>query len=246
MDRYDRQLIEAGPGSTPIVKICGLQAASHAQAGADAGADLLGFILAPSRRRVMPEVVRRIRESLRTQGPLPKLVGVFVNEDVTTINQAVTVGGLDAVQLSGDEAPETVDDLKVPVIKVLRLPVGLSELELLRSADVWFARSRPVSMLLVDGHVHGVYGGTGVLANWTAAAVLARRYPVLLAGGLTPHNVGEVIAEVGPFGVDVSSGVEAAGVKQPELIADFIGAARSSRPKMPTEREAAARDPSRR
>ena len=234
------------PGSTPIVKICGLQAASHARAAAEAGADLLGFILAPSRRRVTPEAVRRIRERLQAHGPSPKLVGVFVNEDVSTINEAVRVAGLDAVQLAGDEEPEVVDELSVPVIKVLRLPVGLSETGLMRSADVWFARPRPVAMLHIDGHAPGVYGGSGVLANWTAAAVVARRYPVLLAGGLTPHNVGEAIAEVGPIGVDVSSGVEAAGVKQPELIAAFIGSARSSLPKMPTERETAGRDPSRR
>ncbi len=231
MDRYDRGLIEGTPGSAPIVKICGLQAASHAQAAADAGADLLGFILAPSHRRVSPEDVRRIRASLQRRERSPKLVGVFVNEEASTINRAVMDVGLDAVQLSGDEEPAIIDELSVPVIKALRLPVEFSETELLRSADVWFARSNRVAMLLVDGHAPGMYGGAGVLANWTAAAVLARRYPVLLAGGLNRDNVGAAIAEVGPTGVDVSSGVEAAGVKQPRMIADFIGAARASRPK---------------
>ena len=234
------------PGSAPIVKICGLQVASHAQAAADAGADLLGFILAPSRRRVLPEDVRRIRASLQPRERSPKLVGVFVNEEASTINGAVMDAGLDAVQLSGDEEPAIIDELSVPVIKALRLPGSVSETELLRSADVWFERSHPVVMLLVDAHVPGMYGGAGVLANWTAAAVLARRYPMLLAGGLNPHNVGAAVDEVGPTGVDVSSGVEVAGVKQPRLIADFIGAARAAQPKASAGQETGAQDPSRR
>ncbi len=156
------------------------------------------------------------------------LVGVFVNATADEINEAVADAGLDVAQLSGDERPEVIDQITVPVIKALRPAAGAPETELLRTTDLWFDRARPVRAFLLDAHVPGFYGGAGVLGNWTAAALVALRYPVLLAGGLNAANVNEAIATVRPLGVDVSSGVEVGGVKDPALIEAFVGAARAN------------------
>ncbi|MFO7166561.1 MAG: phosphoribosylanthranilate isomerase, partial [Chloroflexota bacterium] len=87
---------------------------------------------------------------------------------------------------------------------------------------------RPDVKLLVDAHVPGSYGGSGVLADWERAAQLARKLPIVLAGGLTPENVGAAISIVRPYAVDVSSGVETAGVKDVQKIHAFVRAAHAA------------------
>jgi phosphoribosylanthranilate isomerase len=228
--RVDLLLAGKGALDQAVVKVCGLQEESHARAAAMAGADMIGFMMAPSRRRIAPRAARAIAEALRSEGLAPLAVGVFVNETPATIHEAVDQAGLDAVQLSGDEHPDVMRELHVPVIKAIRPNGVMAELELVRTADSWLARAQPAALLLVDGHRPGSYGGSGVLADWAAAKLLARRYPVLLAGGLTPANVRDALTEVRPLGVDVSSGVEVAGVKQSERIAAFIAAARATLP----------------
>lgn len=217
-----------GSAHPPVVKICGLQDVSHARAAALAGADMLGLMLAPSRRRTTPRAIRTIREALQSEGQEPLLVGVFVNATADEINEAVADAGLDVAQLSGDERPEVIDQITVPVIKAVRPEPGAPETELLRTSDLWFDRARPVRAFLLDAHVPGSYGGAGVLGNWTAAALVARRYPVLLAGGLNAANVSQAITSVRPLGVDVSSSVEVEGVKDPALIEAFVEAARAN------------------
>lgn len=220
--------VREGSAHPPLVKICGIQDVIHARVAALARADMLGFMLAPSRRRTSAQTIRKIRHTLRAEGHELLLVGVFVNSSPDEINEAVAVAGLDVAQLSGDEPPEVIDQVTVPVIKAVRPAAHAPETELLRSADLWFDRARPVRAFLVDAHVPGSYGGSGTLADWTAAALLARRYPVLLAGGLNLDNVTEAIASVRPLGVDVSSGVEVGGVKHSALIEAFVVAARAS------------------
>lgn len=212
--------------SSAIVKICGLQEVVHARMAARVGADLLGFMLAPSRRRISVNAVRTIREKLEEDGRRPPMVGVFVNETANAINTAVETAGLDAVQLSGDESPAMLDEVGVPVIKALRPLPGAGAEQLRRQAELWLDRPRPAVLLLIDAHVTGSYGGTGRIGDWAAAQLLAQRYPVLLAGGLTADNVVRAIETVRPLGVDVSSGVELDGVKEPDRIAAFIAAAR--------------------
>jgi phosphoribosylanthranilate isomerase len=211
-----------------IVKICGLRSEAHALAAADAGADLLGFILAPSRRQVSIGQVAQIRTALErhcSQGARrPELVGVFVNASALAIRAAVSQGGLDLIQLSGDEPiawREQLDGLQL--IKAVRLTDSATEQE-------WIAHSAAQDQvrLLVDAHVPGSYGGAGIVANWASAAALARRAAILLAGGLTPENVGAAVREVRPWGVDVSSGVETDGAKDIAKIRTFIAAARSA------------------
>lgn len=211
-----------------FVKICGLRDASAAQVAVDAGADALGFILAPSRRQIAPGDVASIAASLDRSRSHPSIVGVMVNPAPVDIGEAVDAGSLETVQLSGDETPDILADIAVPVIKALRFALGTTYEDAVREIDAWFSAARPVARIIVEGHSVGTYGGTGTRADSELVAKVALRYPIVLAGGLTPENVGESIRAVRPWGVDVSTGVEEDGVKSPDLIRDFIAGARAA------------------
>jgi phosphoribosylanthranilate isomerase len=210
-----------------IVKICGLRTLEHALAAAEAGADLIGFMFAPSRRQVEPQLAaaigRAVRAAAASGGRPTRLVGVFVNEAPEHMLAIADLCGLDALQLSGDE-PSSIQD-QLPdrmLIKAVRLNGAAHELAWLHSA------ASPRIQYLVDAHVPGSYGGAGVLANWEGAAELAREQEVLLAGGLTPDNVDAAIRRVRPWGVDVSSGVETDGSKDVAKIRAFVAAAQAA------------------
>ncbi len=239
--------------SSMLVKICGLCVLEHALAAISAGADWLGFVFAPSRRRVTVEQARAMISTLRqhTDGQQIRMVGLFVNERADQINQIVQQCGLDYVQLSGDETPRQAQHICRPVIKSLRLTGSDLEAEWLsvcqrrmeeiydstgffglRSIDAAYRLLVAPVPLLIDAHVAGAYGGTGTQADWGRAAELARIQPLMLAGGLTPENVDEAIRQVCPHGVDVSSGVETDGSKDVVKIRAFIHAARLAVPRM--------------
>ncbi|HEX9369607.1 MAG TPA: phosphoribosylanthranilate isomerase [Roseiflexaceae bacterium] len=207
-----------------FVKICGLRTPEHALAAVEAGADLLGFIFAPARRQVAPAVAAAIAQAVRAAEPVAgrrlTLVGVFVNEAPTRMLEIADACGLDALQLSGDEELPIVEHLNGrALIKAVRLNDAVQEQDWLRAA-------LPNARLIVDAHVPGAYGGAGVVADWERAAALARRRPIILAGGLRPENVGAAIRQVRPWGVDVSSGVETDGVKDVAKIRAFVAAVR--------------------
>ena len=190
-----------------FVKICGITRAEDAQAAVELGADAIGFVFWPgSPRFVDPE---RAREIIRTLPAGVMAVGVFVNQPAPDVNAIAARAGLTAVQMHGDETASYIADLTRPVIKAVVAGKDAA------SSD-WPERVT----LLVDAHDPIRRGGTGSRADWSAAAQLARTRRVLLAGGLTPENVAEAIAEVQPFGIDVSSGVELApGVKDHQRLA---------------------------
>lgn len=199
-------------------------APEHAQAAVQAGAEYIGIMFAPSRRQVDSELAVAIaaaaRQAAAELGRIVGVVGVFVDEQPDTINAIVAEAGLDLAQLSGHEWPDVSAAIAVPVVKAIRFDGHASE-------AAWLAldRDRP---LLVDAHVAGALGGTGVKGDWQRAATLAAERPIWLAGGLTPANVGEAVRLVRPRVVDVSSGVEHNGSKDAGLIAAFVGAAKAA------------------
>lgn len=210
-----------------FVKICGLRELDHARVAMDAGADALGFVLAAGKRKVSPRVVAAIRDELGAAAPT--IVGVTINETADALNRLTEAAGLDMVQLHGDESPELIRELSVPCVKALRFPAGTSVDAALEIVDAWLASDHPAARVIVEGHAPtGEYGGTGTRADWALAAEIARRYPIILAGGLAPANVREAITAVHPAGVDVSSGVELATHKHPALIRRFIAEARAT------------------
>jgi phosphoribosylanthranilate isomerase len=163
-------------------------------------------------------------------------VGLFVNEPPERINAIAEEAGLDLVQLSGDEQPADLARLARPILRAIRIAPGDSLVrvrERLTSATTMLGQREPGPLgqpltPMIDAHVPGAYGGTGIQADWTAAATLARLWPIVLAGGLTPENVGTAIRAVEPFAVDVSSGVETNKAKDPAKIRAFIAAAREA------------------
>jgi phosphoribosylanthranilate isomerase len=209
-----------------LVKICGIREYEHAQVAAQAGADAIGFVFVPVRREVSPETARSIIERVRSDFERPPAtVGLFVNESAEAINSVVRRAGLDLVQLHGDEPPELAAELDAPAIKALRVGQGddVDELEATIAAYL-----QHFSGVHIDSHVPGHWGGTGVVGDWDVARRLAGKFSIVLAGGLSPDNVGTAIEQVRPAVVDVSSGVEIDGRKDPDLIRAFIASARTA------------------
>jgi phosphoribosylanthranilate isomerase len=211
-----------------VVKICGLRESEHAVAAARSGADFIGFIFAPARRQVTPIIARDCIEAARAtaRGREIFAIGVFVDADPAEVNAVVAMAGLDAVQLHGAEAPETLGTLAVPAIKALRPRPGETLDDVLAAVARYQQASMPPVAYLIDGFSPGGMGGTGARADWELAAALSAERRILLGGGLDPINVGEAISSARPLGVDVSSGVEIDGRKDPAKIAAFLTAAR--------------------
>ncbi len=213
-----------------LVKICGLREPDHAAFAAAAGADLLGFIFAPARRRVTAEVARACIDAARESAGNRSIVavGVFVDADSSAIAETARAAGLDAVQLSGSEPPEFVAALGIPAIKALRPQQGTSVATVLAEMSAYDVAGPCTASFLIDGYVEGASGGTGERADWDLAAALSARRPMVLAGGLDPENVAEAIERVRPRAVDVSSGVESGGIKDPDRIRAFLREAKAA------------------
>lgn len=211
------------------IKICGITTLNDALAAAQLGADLLGFNFYPkSPRYIAPETCREITGILRSQYPRLLLIGVFVNMPAAEIRAILAACQLDLAQLHGDETPEMLAELGSRAFKAIRLSASESVDE---SVSPFVSVSQSVSLLppalLVDAAVKGLYGGSGVTTDWAKAAALSQRIPLLLAGGLTPENVAQAIAQVRPWGVDTASGVESSpGVKDAARMWDFVAAVR--------------------
>jgi phosphoribosylanthranilate isomerase len=211
------------------IKICGIRDETHALAAVEAGADFIGLVFAPSKRQISPARAREITDAVKKSSATTKVVGVFVNAPVFQINEIADFCALDVVQLSGTESWEDCNKIANPVIKAIR--VGRQSPE-----DICAELSAASSLLdgrrfvtLLDSEVEGKYGGTGESFNWDLAQQVAKKFQVIIAGGLTPANVGRLVREVQPWGVDVSTGVESNGLKDASKIRAFIEAVRSTR-----------------
>jgi phosphoribosylanthranilate isomerase len=198
-----------------FVKICGITRPDDARMAVVHGAHALGFIFWPDSPRVVsPDKAREIIAALPRA---VTTVGVFVNQSLDYIREVAKKAGLAAVQLHGDETPQFAEQIALPVIKAIAVSGAMPLL------DQWPSDV----MMLVDARDPFRRGGTGVIADWGAAAELASRRRTLLAGGLTPDNVAGAIARVQPYGIDVSSGVEKSpGIKDHDKLAAFLAAVR--------------------
>lgn len=213
------------------IKICGLTTFEDASLAVEAGADYLGFIFyPPSPRRTTRQDAAEIVKALQNQygSDLPYLVGVFVNESVSSIERIMYHVGLNLAQLSGDESPQALEALAGKAYKGIR-PRSLTEAR----ADVedyalLGAKNEHHPNILLDAHHPELYGGTGQQVNPEIVdGVRALSPRMMLAGGLTPDNVAAFVATFQPFAIDVASGVEAEpGLKDPQKVRDFIVNAR--------------------
>lgn len=211
------------------IKICGITKPDQAQAIAQMGADALGFICVPSSPRYIGAItIGHITSSLSS---VLDLIGVFLNASASEICQTVEQGGLNAVQLHGDESPEFCREVrshlneidpKIKLIKALRVKnqAGLAQAQLF---------SAVVDAILLDAYDPQMAGGTGKTLDWQMLRDFRPHCDWWLAGGLSPENVEQAIALVSPNGLDVSSGVErSAGDKDLFKVKKFIAIAKSS------------------
>jgi len=211
-------------GQQGLVKICGLSQPDHALAAAGAGADLLGLMFAHSKRQVTIEQARAVVEEVRREygDRAPLFAGVFVDPDAAGVNMIASRVGLDLVQLHGSESADLIHDIALPVIRAVGPPPGSTVDSVLRKLNDHQAREDAPALFLLDAYDPVQLGGSGRLADWALASDVARRVALLLAGGLTVGNVGEAIRQVQPRGVDVSTGVETDGIKDPRKIQEFV------------------------
>jgi phosphoribosylanthranilate isomerase len=200
-----------------FLKICGITRTDDALYAIEHGATALGFVFWPKSPRVVAvdaaaDIIARVPPSVTT-------VGVFVNESIEGIRRVIAATGISAVQLHGDEPPTYAAALDVPLLRSVTID---------RADDVCGAWPGETTFLL-DAADPVRRGGTGMLVDWSRASALARQRRIVLAGGLTPLNVAAAVAAVRPYGVDVSSGVEAApGEKDVNKVARFLAEARSA------------------
>jgi indole-3-glycerol phosphate synthase/phosphoribosylanthranilate isomerase/anthranilate synthase/indole-3-glycerol phosphate synthase/phosphoribosylanthranilate isomerase len=213
------------------IKICGLRSAEAATAAANAGADFLGFNFVEGvRRQLQPEQGAQIiaeykRDRERDPSHTPELVGLFRNQDVDWVNDLSAKVGLDYVQLCGDEDDAYMASMNLPIFRPVPVKQGTTPLDLDTLVAPHLNAGR---IVLLDHYDKITLGGSGQSFDWAIAEGVANRDSVLLAGGLNPENVGTAIAQLSPWGVDVSSGVETDGVKDPDRIRAFISAVRNA------------------
>jgi phosphoribosylanthranilate isomerase len=219
------------------IKICGNTNLEDASLAAQLGADAVGFVFAPSPRQVTASQVAAITPHLPSH---IERVGVFHSRDAGQIASIAHEAGLTAIQLHGglDEplAQHLAEEFKgsVRIIQTLHWPVGPateSPAAQLATQIERIARLGFADRILIDSKVGAAMGGTGVPFDWTAARALFASVSLhlIVAGGLTPENVAHAIAQLNPWGVDVSSGIESSpGRKAPALLARFIQSVRAA------------------
>ncbi|MCW2991754.1 MAG: phosphoribosylanthranilate isomerase [Solirubrobacterales bacterium] len=215
------------------IKHCGITSVEDAELAVESGAWALGMIFWPqSPRSCAPDVARQIGSRLRRRA---EIAGVFVNQSLDEIAALAEMVPLSLVQLHGDEGPsfciEVARRTGAKVIKAARIR-SKAELQAL-------AAFRSVDYHLVDAHVEGLRGGTGQTVDWALLSGSISEVPLILSGGLTAENVGEAVATVHPFAVDVASGTEAEpGIKDPEKLRAFGEAVAAADPVVAEETEA--------
>ena len=194
------------------IKICGLTRLCDIEAVNEALPDFAGFVFAESRRRITPEKALALRKALNDG---IQAVGVFVDERIENILDICSRGIIDVIQLHGQENQDYIDRLrdkgKKPIIKAVRVRSG---------EDIEGAAALSCNYLLLDAYSEKAQGGTGETFNWSLAGRV--RKPFFLAGGLNRHNIRQAVADLTPFGVDISSGVESDKVKDRDKILEIV------------------------
>ena len=211
------------------IKICGIREEAHALAAAEAGADFIGLVFARSPRQVTPAQAEKIVAALKQSGSAIETVGVFVNRPAVQVNRIAEACHLDWVQLSGDETWQYCLDINKPIIKALRVR-KYQHPDTIRAnlAIGEKVLSSQKHIYLLDSQIKGKYGGTGMAFDWSLAQPATEQFSVIIAGGITPENVAQVIKMAAPYGVDVSSGVETDGTKDITKIRALIEAVRKA------------------
>jgi len=197
---------------------------------AEAGADFIGLVFASSRRQVSTRKALQLIEAVCYLKLRPAVVGVFVNSTADEVNRIAEYCHLDRVQLSGDETWDYCRQIERPIIKAIHVSNTQTAEEIISDIATGYKMlPRRNIICLLDSKVGDKYGGTGRAFDWKIAKKVSARFPVLVAGGLTPGNVGRLIKQTQPWGVDVSSGVETDGLKDTAKIIAFVKAVKRAK-----------------
>ncbi|ULO09320.1 phosphoribosylanthranilate isomerase [Paenibacillus sp. 19GGS1-52] len=216
-----------------IVKICGLQDVEVLKSMVHLPLDYIGFVFAPSRRRVSAESAAQLMAELVNwkASEAPRAVGVFVNPDLAELGELLSTVPLDVIQLHGQESPEYCKKVKqaFPQVQVWKaLTVADKDRDKAENIYTYFeSYAGAVDALLLDTYDSGQSGGSGRTFAWDvlpAYQEIAARYglPLFVAGGLDPGNVSDLLEGYAPDGVDVSSGVESDGSKDIVKMTAFV------------------------
>lgn len=188
-----------GMNARTRIKVCGMREIAEVAGVVAAGVDAIGLIFVEKSPRCVDR--ERAREIVASLPPFVDAVGVFVDQDAAQVNEIVRYCGLTKVQLHGAESPAYCTEINCRVIKAFQVKESLAAADLAPYAGV-------VSGFLFDTFHEKIAGGTGQTFDWRLLQKMSPLRPVVLAGGLTPENVGEAIRQARPFAVDLNSGVE--------------------------------------
>lgn len=193
------------------VKICGITNIEDALMAENLGADALGFIFfKASKRYISPESAGEIIKSLK---PFTSKVGVFVNEEHAIVNEIASSIGLSVVQLHGDETYDYIKKINHNLVKAIRVK-DLSDIDSISNY--------PGCIFLLDTFSNNLYGGTGTTFNWKLVPELLRK-DIILAGGVSINNIDEIMKNIKPYAVDVSSSIEVSpGIKDHEKMKELF------------------------
>lgn len=198
--------------TTARVKICGMTRSVDIRAAVQAGADALGFVFASRSKRVLD-----IAPAAELVAQVPAFVcrvGLFMDQDFKSVSKVLEQVPLNLLQFHGSEDAKYCGQFGLPYVKAVSMS---SRQAVLMAADEY----SDAAALLLDSHTPGGVGGTGKVFDWSMVPAVSM--PLVLAGGLTPGNVRRAVAQVSPWGVDVSSGVEdSAGIKNEQMMCEFI------------------------
>lgn len=198
--------------SAPRVKICGLRREADVRAAVLAGADALGFVFTPRSKRCLAP-----GEAAGLVCAVPAFVsrvGLFMDQGESEVRAVLETTALSLLQFHGNESGAYCRQFGLPYIKAVSMAEGAT-------AEAWQRAYPDAAALLLDSHEPGGAGGTGRTFDWSAIPDM--KHPVVLAGGLNPANVARAVAQVKPWAVDVSSGVEdAPGIKNEQKMIAFI------------------------
>ncbi|NLY43385.1 MAG: phosphoribosylanthranilate isomerase [Clostridiaceae bacterium] len=198
------------------IKICGLMREQDIDAVNKALPDYIGFVFARSKRQIDEKKAKELKAGLN---PLIKAVGVFVNEEIKNIINLCNSNVIDIIQLHGDENEDYIRRLKNSVSNKIIKAVRVKDLE-----DIKKAMEITCDYLLFDAYHEGKYGGLGKTFDWSVIPDMGK--PYFLAGGINSSNIMRAIQQLNPFCIDVSSGVETNGYKDPEKIMDIVAKVR--------------------
>lgn len=203
------------------IKMCGLKRPEDIVYANECLPDYIGFVFAESRRKVSAQEAEKLGRQL---DPAIRKVGVFVNEPVRQLISISDEAGLDILQLHGDEGKEYIKEVRKKTGKEIWKAVRVRTAKDIREAEELTA-----DKLLLDSFSEDSYGGTGKIMDFSVLEQTDIRMPYFIAGGLTVDNLSEIIEKTGPYGIDISSGIETGGIKNREKMLQVIQCVRGGK-----------------